>query len=266
MTGGRIPAAGKVVEYMLKAIPKQKATFNIFSFAMSATSVLPGGRGLAVDTANINTALALLPKTATTAKKDTTASLDAVLKLRDTAAERCSIIVLSNGLDWAVPSAMKLALSTFDEYRNTKKMVRVFFVGQGMVEGLARAGAGAWTYIGDSQFLDLALVEAKAKSLCTAINRAPVKVMSIDWGVTTNPLPAGGTGAIDATRPRGRQAGDLAGRVRRRLAPADLSRLGGGMGCGEDSGGRVYQGDALRDLGGGRGGCGEGGGDLGGLA
>ncbi|KAF3213077.1 hypothetical protein TWF106_009654 [Orbilia oligospora] len=102
---------------------------------------------------------------------------------------RCSVIVITDGLDWGVTDAMHTVQNNATSAAAKSQLLRVFVVGlgddvsRGMCEALARAGSGATTYVSESQLADRDHLDQKAKILITSINRAPIRVHSIDWGM-----------------------------------------------------------------------------------
>ncbi|KAK9776314.1 putative VWFA domain-containing protein [Seiridium cardinale] len=98
------------VKYMLDQLPRRKkSTFNIYSFDTSASSILPGGRSLGYDTRNLGDAVTAIDLLKVKPYRGTkiNAALTAVLAVRDTTKPCYSIIVITDGLDWSVATAIQ---------------------------------------------------------------------------------------------------------------------------------------------------------------
>ncbi|KAF4438732.1 von Willebrand domain [Fusarium acutatum] len=203
MSGQRTQNANGVVKAMLGSLPGQRnSTFNIYNFNTSASSILPAKRSIPYDTNNVANALNLLKATAY-GGTDIDKALKTVFSERNSSKPRCSVIVITDGLDWGVTAAMKTVQQNVSNAASSSKLLRVFVLGlgddvsRGMCEGLARAGSGATAYITESQLYDDHQNE-KAEALINAINRAPVRVRSIDWGMQlTQPRTTGGASGRD---------------------------------------------------------------------
>ncbi|KAK6362667.1 hypothetical protein TWF730_000122 [Orbilia blumenaviensis] len=193
MRGGRIQAANDIVKTMLNNLPtKKKSSFNIYNFNTSAWPIVSGtgGHSLGYDTTNVTNAINQL-KTNVSGETNINAALTTVMNQRDISRPRCSIIVITGGLDWGVATAMKTVQNNVTAAAAKSKLLRVFVVGlgddvsRGMCEALARAGSGATVYISESQLGDNQT--PKARTLINSINRAPIRVRSIDWGMRRPP-------------------------------------------------------------------------------
>ncbi|KAF4949128.1 hypothetical protein FGADI_9132 [Fusarium gaditjirri] len=203
MSGQRTQNANGVVKAMLGSLPGQRnSTFNIYTFNTSASSILPGKRSVPYDTSNVANALNQL-KASAYGGTDIDKALKTVFSERNSSKPRCSVIVITDGLDWGVTAAMKTVQQNVANAAASSKLLRVFVLGlgddvsRGMCEALARAGSGATAYITESELYDDHQTE-KAQTLITAINRAPVRVRSIDWGMQpTQPRTTGGASGRD---------------------------------------------------------------------
>lgn len=208
MSGSRSQTAHSVVKTMLTQLPtRENSTFNIYNFNTSAWSILPGGKSIGYDTNNVSTAVSKLT-TNVSGGTNIDAALTTVLGQRDTNKKRCSIIVISDGLDWGVTAAMQTVQKNVAAAAAQSNLLRVFVLGvgddvsRGMCEGLARAGMGATAYISESQLQDHDHRDVKARTLINGINRAPIRVRSIDWGMTPNPTKTGASGENLGSRPQ----------------------------------------------------------------
>ncbi|KAF4421767.1 von Willebrand domain protein [Fusarium austroafricanum] len=198
MSGQRTQNANGVVRAMLDQLPSYKrSTFNIYNFNDPASSILPGKRSLNLDTDNVAMALNQL-KASAYGGTDIDKALKTVFSERDSSKPRCSVIVITDGLDWGVTAAMKTVQQNAANAAANSKLLRVFVVGlgddvsRGMCEALARAGSGATAYMTESELYDDYQTQ-KAQTLINAINRAPIRVRSIDWGMKPDqPRTTGG--------------------------------------------------------------------------
>ncbi|KAJ7656366.1 von Willebrand domain protein [Mycena polygramma] len=200
MGGARWQTAKQAVSTMLDSMLKQGAiTFNMYFFTTSAASALPNGKSLGHDPNNVKTAKNALEAKSPSGGTDIDNALTAVLNQRNSNTSRTSIIVVTDGLDWGVTKAMGTVSKAANAAAANNGLLRVFVLGlgddvsRGMCEGLARAGMGATAYIGESQLPDKDNADVKVKTLMASISRAPVRVRSIDWGVT--PSAASNQGA-----------------------------------------------------------------------
>ncbi|KAM3448803.1 hypothetical protein MY3296_007434 [Beauveria thailandica] len=200
MAGSRIKTANNVVETMLNKLPSYTgSTFNIYNFNTSAWSTVPGGKSIVYDQKNVSAAVSNFQVNAT-GGTNIDAALTKVLNERDTSKRRCSVIVITDGLDWGVTAAMRTVQQHAATAAGQSKLLRVFVMGlgndvsRGMCEGLARAGAGATAYISETELQDRDHFKDKAETLVRAINYAPVRVRSIDWHVDPAPAKTGGGG------------------------------------------------------------------------
>ncbi|KAK4085602.1 uncharacterized protein Triagg1_592 [Trichoderma aggressivum f. europaeum] len=193
MAGSRIETANRVVKTMLTQLPRQKkSTFNIYTFSTTAQSIVSGQRSLHYDTSEVANATSKLSVNVS-GGTDIKAALDTVFKQRDVSKPRCSVIVITDGLDWGVAAALQTVQANVEAAEAQSKLLRVFVMGlgdqvsRGMCEALARAGAGATAYISEGQ-LDNQYdnQDLKAETLINAINYAPIRVISVDWGVKPN--------------------------------------------------------------------------------
>ncbi|GAB1312836.1 hypothetical protein MFIFM68171_03046 [Madurella fahalii] len=211
MSGSRTQTANAVVGAMLRQLPTAKrSSFNIYNFTTSAWSIIPGGRSLGYDKNNVSTALRQL-KTNASGGTNINAALTTVLNQRDHSKPRCSIIVVTDGLDWGVTSAMQTVQRNATAAAAQSKLLRVFVMGlgddvsRGMCEALARAGSGATAYISESQLQEHDHLVSKAETLINVINRAPIRVRSIDWGMNPAPAQPGASGDNLPARPKPNQ-------------------------------------------------------------
>ncbi|KAF5984223.1 von Willebrdomain-containing protein [Fusarium coicis] len=203
MSGQRAQNAIGVVRAMLGLLPGQmNSTFNIYNFNTSASSILPGKRSVPYDTANVANALNQL-KASAYGGTDIDKALKTVFSERNASKPRCSVIVITDGLDWGVTAATKTVQENVANAAAKSKLLRVFVLGlgddvsRGMCEALARAGSGATAYITESELYDDHQTE-KAETLINSISRAPVRVRSIDWGMElTQPRTTGGSSGRD---------------------------------------------------------------------
>jgi hypothetical protein len=121
-----------------------------------------------------------------------------VLSQRDASKHSCSIIVISDGLDWGVTAAMQTIQNNVRAAAAKTNFLRVFVMGigddvsRGMCEALARAGSGATAYISESSVANRDHRDDKAKILVKSIGRAPIRVRRILWGVTAASTQGGG--------------------------------------------------------------------------
>ncbi|KAM3462215.1 hypothetical protein MY5147_001548 [Beauveria neobassiana] len=217
MEGSRIKMANSVVETMLNQLPSHTgSTFNIYNFNTSAWSIVAGGKSIVYDKKNVSTAVSNF-RVSATGGTNIDAALTTVLNQRDASKRRCSIIVISDGLDWGVTAAMRTVQQHAATAADQSKLLRVFVMGlgndvsRGMCEGLARAGAGATAYISETLLQDRDHGKEKAETLINAINYAPVRVRSIDWHVDPAPAKSGGGGSAadgenQGSRPKPNQA------------------------------------------------------------
>lgn len=197
MTSTRTQIANDVIKEMLRWLPpKKRSTFNIYNFTTTATSTIPGGKAVAFDDANVNQATASL-STSSSGGTDIDAALKTVFRDRDANNEHCSVIVLTDGLDWGVTTAMKTVQDNVKAASDRSKLLRVFVVGigddvsHGMCEALARSGAGGTAYISDAN--NDGAIE-KAQTMMRSIRRAPVRVTDVNWNYDLNPPDStGGT-------------------------------------------------------------------------
>ncbi|KAK6525257.1 hypothetical protein TWF694_005403 [Orbilia ellipsospora] len=208
MYGERIKTANAMVRGMLGKIQTDsKASFNIYTFNTSTASILPGGKPMGYDTVNAANASKLL-KDSVSGGTDVNAALTTVLKQREPSRPRCSIIVLTDGLDWGVTAAMKTVQDNVTAAAAQGKLLRVFVMGlgddvsKGMCEGLARAGSGATVYISESQLADKDHQDEKALTLVNTVNRAPIRVRDVKWGMNKATVTATGTGDNQSSRPK----------------------------------------------------------------
>ncbi|GAB1311941.1 hypothetical protein MFIFM68171_02151 [Madurella fahalii] len=220
MAGSRAQTAIDVVKAMLANLPRTKrSTFNIYRFTTSASSILAGGQSIGYDTKNVNDAIARLRPQAS-GGTNINEAMKTVLAARDVAKPRCSIIVITDGLDGGVASATHTVQSHATKAAADSKLVRVFVLGLGdyvsrsMCEALARAGLGATAYISDSKHQSNDNRDAKAQTLINSINRAPIRVRSVSWGMTPVALPgqqvASGNYQICRPQPNLQQVGAAA--------------------------------------------------------
>ncbi|KAG9503307.1 hypothetical protein J7337_006152 [Fusarium musae] len=143
MSGQRAQNAIGVVRAMLGLLPGQmNSTFNIYNFNTSASSILPGKRSVPYDTANVANALNQL-KTTAHGGTDIDKALKTVFSERNASNPRCSVIVITDGLDWGVTAATKTVQENVANAAAKSKLLRVFVSGlgddvsRGMCEALA---------------------------------------------------------------------------------------------------------------------------------
>jgi hypothetical protein len=196
---------------MLTRLPTDKrSSFNIYNFSTSAWSIVPGGRSLGYDTNNVSSAVSQL-KTNASGGTDIKTAMATVLNQRDTSKPRCSIIVITDGLDWGITAAMQTVQRNATAAAAQAKLLRVFVMGlgddvsRGMCEGLARAGSGATAYVSESQLQERDHWDSKSQTLINSISRAPIRVRSIDWGMTPTPAQPGASGNNLGSRPQPKQ-------------------------------------------------------------
>lgn len=209
----RTEAANDITRIMLDQLPRAKgSSFNIYNFTTTASSILPGEQSLPYDTNSVATAFNNLP-TCGYGMEDINVALDTVLSKRDASKERCSIILITDGIYIGAPQAMKTIQANVTAAAQKSKLLRVFVMGlgddvsMGVCEALARAGAGATAYISQSRLLEQDHRRKKAETMINSINRAPVSVVSIDWGLQLrSSQPIGAGGGIQASRPQPNQA------------------------------------------------------------
>jgi hypothetical protein len=92
---------------MLAQLPaKEKSSFNIYNFSTWAWSIVPGEQSLRYDTNNVSTAVSQL-KISASGRTDIKAALITVLNQHDTSKPHCSVIIITDGLDWGVTAAMQ---------------------------------------------------------------------------------------------------------------------------------------------------------------
>ncbi|KAL7910079.1 hypothetical protein GGI35DRAFT_354321 [Trichoderma velutinum] len=189
MTQARTQAANDIIRLMMDQLPRIKAsTFNIYNFNTTASSILLGGKSLPYDTNSLTTAVKSLPVSGYGGTNINNA-LDTVLNQRDASKPRCSVILITDGLDIGVPAAMKTIQRNAIAAADQSKLLRVFVMGlgddvsRGMCEALARVGSGATAYISESHLQEQDHRRKKAETMINSINRAPVRVRSIDWGM-----------------------------------------------------------------------------------
>ncbi|KAJ8109809.1 hypothetical protein ONZ43_g6033 [Nemania bipapillata] len=218
MSGSRSQTANDVVKIMLDKLPTAKnSSFNIYNFNTSAWSILPGGKSLAYDINNVNIAKGQLSIRASGGTNINTA-LTTVLNQREASKPRCSIIVITDGLDWGVTAAMQTVQKSVTAAAAQAKLLRVFVVGlgdevsRGMCEALARAGTGATAYISDSELQDYDNRVKKAEIVITSIGRAPIRVKDVKWGMkgARDQLSASGMNMGTRQAPRAGELGAAA--------------------------------------------------------
>ncbi|RYP68376.1 hypothetical protein DL770_008444 [Monosporascus sp. CRB-9-2] len=189
MSGSRTQTANDVVRTMLTQLPTEKrSSFNIYNFNTSAWSIVPGGRSLGYDINNVSTAVSQL-NTNASGGTNINAALTTVLNQRDTSKPRCSVIVITDGLDWGVTAAMQTVQRNTVAAAAQAKLLRVFVMG---LETTSR----------ESQLQERDHLDSKAQTLINAINRAPIRVRSIDWGMTPTPAQPGASGNNLGSRPQ----------------------------------------------------------------
>ncbi|ROV90344.1 hypothetical protein VMCG_09718 [Cytospora schulzeri] len=209
MGGSRIQTANDVVKHMLDNLPTyHRSMFNIYSFSTTAKSLISDQGSLPYDPDNVSLAKRKLCKHAS-GGTDIATALKTVLNQRDTSHPRCSIIVITDGLDWSVKAAMRTVREATADAAAQSKLLRVFVMGlgdhvsRGMCEALARVGSGATAYVNESQIQDHDHRREKAETLINAINCSPIRVRSIDWGVTPKMAgKAAASGQNHSSRPR----------------------------------------------------------------
>ncbi|KAI0184599.1 von Willebrand domain protein [Xylaria flabelliformis] len=189
MSGARSLTANNVVRTMLERLPKVKrSSFNIYYFNTTAWSIVPGGKSLGYDINNVANAVSQL-NTNASGSTDINTALTTVLNQREASNPRCSIIVVTDGLDWGVTAAMQTIQRNVTATAAQSRLLRVFVMGlgddvsRGMCEGLARAGSGATAYSGESQLQERDHELKKAQTLIDAIDRAPILVQDVKWGM-----------------------------------------------------------------------------------
>lgn len=198
---------------MLANIPTQKrSSFNIYRFNTSAWSILPGGRSLGYDSNNVATATSLLTSgVSASGGTNINTALATVLQARNTSNPRCSVIVITDGLDGAVSQAMQTVQKHSAEAAAQSRLLRVFVMGVGddvsrsMCESLARVGCGATAYISETDLADNDNQQEKAETMIDSILRAPIRVRSIDWGLKPVTTQAVAQGANLSTRRKTKQ-------------------------------------------------------------
>ncbi|KAJ6464654.1 hypothetical protein C8R47DRAFT_69412 [Mycena vitilis] len=191
MGGARWQTAKQAVSTMLDSMLKKGAiTFNVYFFDTSATSVSWTKKSVAYDAPNVEATKKHLEAKSPSGGTDINNALTTALNSRNSNTSRTSIVVVTDGLDWGVTKAMDTVSKAANAAAANNGLLRVFVLGlgddvsRGMCEGLARAGMGATAYIGESQLPDKDNADVKVKTLMASISRAPVRVRSIDWGVT----------------------------------------------------------------------------------
>ncbi|KAI1419739.1 hypothetical protein F5Y12DRAFT_776238 [Xylaria sp. FL1777] len=195
MSGSRAGTAVTIVKTMLNNLPREKrSSFNIYRFNTKVWSILPRGQTLEYDQTHVSIAINHL-KSFASGGANIKHALDTVLGQRDTSKRRCSIIVVTDGLDWGVTAAMQTIQKAGTSAAANSQLLRVFVMGLGddvsrsMCESLARAGSGATAYVSESDLQKHDHCESKAWTMINTINRAPIRVGSIDWGMTPDNLP-----------------------------------------------------------------------------
>ncbi|KAJ7211140.1 hypothetical protein GGX14DRAFT_623555 [Mycena pura] len=191
MRGARWQTAKQAVSTMLDSMLKQGAiTFNMYFFTTSAASITYHGKSVGHDSTNVEAIKKVLEAKSSSGGTDIDNALTTVFNQRNPNTSRTSIIIVTDGLDWGVTKAMGTVSKAANAAAANNGLLRVFVLGigddvsRGMCEGLARAGMGATAYIGESQLADRDNADVKVKTLMASISRAPVRVRSIDWGVT----------------------------------------------------------------------------------
>ncbi|KAH6604049.1 von Willebrand factor A domain-containing protein [Trichoderma cornu-damae] len=213
MIQSRTQAANDIIRLMMDQLPRVKgSSFNIYNFTTTASSILPDGRSLPYDTNSLATAVKSFPASGDGGTNINNA-LDTVLSQRDASKPRCSVILITDGLDIGVPAAMKTIQRNVIAAADQSKLLRVFVMGlgddvsSGMCEALARVGSGATAYISESHLQEQDHRRKKAETMINSINRAPVRVRSIDWGLKIrSPQPTDASGGILNSRPQPNQA------------------------------------------------------------
>lgn len=201
--------AKDVVEMMLDNLPtKKRSLFNIYGFNTAAKSILPNGRSVGYDKKNVFAAINRLNTWDAWGGTDINSALTTVFNQRDAAKPRCSVVVITDGLDWGVTAAMQTIQKHATAAAEQGKLLRVFVMGlgddvsRGMCEALVRSGSGATAYISDSWMQDSDHCELKAWTMINSINRAPIRVRFIGWGMTPAESPPQASGKNMASRPR----------------------------------------------------------------
>lgn len=107
MGGSRTTTANTVLKTMLNLLPGfKRSTFNIYNFTTSAKSILDGGKSVPYDNDSVANALNRL-STSSYGGTDINNAVTTVLNERDASKPRCSVIVVTDGLDWGVTAAMR---------------------------------------------------------------------------------------------------------------------------------------------------------------
>ncbi|KAF2967317.1 hypothetical protein GQX73_g6237 [Xylaria multiplex] len=220
MSGVRTSTANDIVKTMLGQLPTEKrSSFNIYKFNTKAWSILLKGQSLEYDKRNVSKAIRRLKMDAS-GSTDINAALATVFDQRNTSKPRCSVIIITDGLDWGITAAMKTIQKHVQKAAAESQLLRVFVLGLGddvsrsMCEALARTGCGSTAYISESQLQDQDHQLSKAETMINSINRAPIRVRSIDWGVTTSTTiatqPDIGKNMETRPRPNRKQLGAVA--------------------------------------------------------
>ncbi|KAJ7165476.1 vault protein inter-alpha-trypsin domain-containing protein [Mycena crocata] len=192
MEGALWQTTRQAVESMLDWMPTKGAIFfNVYFFSDGgASSVFPSGASSVYDTTNAAAAKTAVSLKSPAGVTNINGGLAAVVNQRTPGMERTSVIVITGGLDWGVAEGMNTVSTAVKAAADESRLLRVFVLGlgdnvsRGMCEGLARAGMGATAYIGGSDLAENDNTTAKAQTLMGSIGLAPVRVRSIDWGVT----------------------------------------------------------------------------------
>lgn len=197
MQGHRTDTANHIIGHMLDNLPVLYTTiFNIFAFENKAWSILGPNKGsVHYDADNLLIAKGKLNQKTAPGGTKIAEAVTTVLNNRTASKPRCSIILVTDGLDWNVKGAMEAIHKAAVDDANKSRFLRVFVMGlgdnvsRGMCEGLARVGSGATAYVSDSMINDGDHWKQKADELIKAIRTAPIRVTGIDWGVNTHTQP-----------------------------------------------------------------------------
>ncbi|KAH7090108.1 von Willebrand factor type A domain-containing protein [Auriculariales sp. MPI-PUGE-AT-0066] len=183
MAGGRIRAVRDALHIMIRSLPSTGTTFNIFSFGTLCDSLWPTSQQYDQD--RVTTAATHIDSMeADYGRTNIASAMQKVLEARRAAQAGVNVptavFVLTDGNAWDLQPVFRNVVRVVKHSHNA---TRVFVLGVGnqvsseMCDGIARAGRGIATYVGEQENLG-----AKLVNLLKAARNFAVDDVSIDWG------------------------------------------------------------------------------------
>ncbi|KAI0322551.1 hypothetical protein OF83DRAFT_1092767, partial [Amylostereum chailletii] len=182
MTGSRIETAKRALIVLLRALPSENTTFNIFSFGNHSDALWGQGQDYKQDTLTLATSH-IASMAANYGGTEICAALQHVFSQRNTAVPTI-LYVLTDGQSSDIP-ATKATVATAVGKSSVQAPLRVFTLGIGdsassaMCEGIARAGKGICLMAVDSNE-----IVPKCSALVRAGVRPLVADVKVDWQAT----------------------------------------------------------------------------------